>query len=200
MRAEAHEVTPAEGSGDIAATFDLEATFPIFPDVTAYSPMRRAANESQYVIGRAFLPEAYLGVDVERKQFNTSQAKSAIPMPDADIVTIMPLISTSNSTDGAQSPSGTGSHHLSSGTIAGIVIGAVIGMLLIAALLWALCRRKSRKPTVVPETIDAAPAPKRRSGHEIMGHAVEELPASHGRIEAEPKSLKPNRQPVHQTS
>jgi hypothetical protein len=174
------------------ATFDLEATFPIFPDATAIFPIRRAANESQYVIGRAFLQETYLGVDFERKQFNISQAKFATPMPDADIVTIMPLNSTANSTDGAQFPSGTASHHLSSGAIAGIVIGAVIGTLLIVALLWALGGRGSRKLTVVPETVEAVPVLKRRSGHEIMGHAVEELPASHGRSEAEPKRTRLN--------
>lgn len=71
------------------STFDLQAGYPIFANSTNYFLIRRAANESQYVIGRAFLQEAYLSVDWERSYFNISQAVFAAPMPEPDIVTIL---------------------------------------------------------------------------------------------------------------
>jgi len=40
--------------------FDLQAKYPIYPSATNYFPIRRAANDSQYVIGRTFLQEAYV--------------------------------------------------------------------------------------------------------------------------------------------
>jgi len=40
------------------AAFDLQANYPIYPNATNYFPLRRAANESQYVIGRTFLQES----------------------------------------------------------------------------------------------------------------------------------------------
>ena len=38
--------------------FDLQASYPIYPNATNYFPIRRAANATQYTIGRAFLQEA----------------------------------------------------------------------------------------------------------------------------------------------
>lgn len=40
--------------------FDLQATYPIYPNATNYFPLRRAANDSQYTLGRTFLQEAYV--------------------------------------------------------------------------------------------------------------------------------------------
>lgn len=40
------------------ASFDLQASYPIYPNLTNYFPLRRAANNSQYVIGRTFLQES----------------------------------------------------------------------------------------------------------------------------------------------
>ncbi len=40
------------------ASFDLEATFPYVPNNTRYFPIQRAANETQYTLGRTFLQEA----------------------------------------------------------------------------------------------------------------------------------------------
>ena len=37
-------------------------------------PLRQASNDTQYVLGRAFLQSAYLSVDYERNNFNLSQA------------------------------------------------------------------------------------------------------------------------------
>jgi len=40
------------------AAFDLQANYPIYPKATNYFPIRRASNNTQYVIGRTFLQEA----------------------------------------------------------------------------------------------------------------------------------------------
>ena len=40
------------------ASFDLEISPPALPNATYYFPLRRAANETQYTLGRSFLQEA----------------------------------------------------------------------------------------------------------------------------------------------
>ena len=40
------------------AAFDLEASWPKYPNDTLYFPLQRAENSSQYVLGRTFLQEA----------------------------------------------------------------------------------------------------------------------------------------------
>jgi len=40
------------------AAFDLTATFPVVKNDTKYFPLKRAANDSQYTLGRVFLQEA----------------------------------------------------------------------------------------------------------------------------------------------
>lgn len=40
------------------ASFDLTATPPLVKNTTSYFPLKRAANDTQYTIGRAFLQEA----------------------------------------------------------------------------------------------------------------------------------------------
>jgi hypothetical protein len=164
------------------AAFDLEATYPIFPEATRYFPIRKALNESQYVVGRVFLQEAYLAVDYERKSFNISQAVFDSPMPESDIVTIVPLNSTS-----LNSPSAPGarSHHLSPGAIAGIVIGAVAGIALLAYLVWFFCSRRSNDEADHLATVETQEMSRHPDEPEIMGTVVGELPASHGLSEVD---------------
>lgn len=40
------------------AAFDLTATPPLVENTTSYFPLKRAANDTQYTLGRAFLQEA----------------------------------------------------------------------------------------------------------------------------------------------
>lgn len=42
------------------ASFDLEVSSPIVESSSSYFPIRRAANQSQYTLGRTFLQEAYV--------------------------------------------------------------------------------------------------------------------------------------------
>jgi hypothetical protein len=150
--------TDPTGGGDTVSivlpysAFDLQAKHPIYENATNYFPIRRAANDSQYAIGRTFLQEAYLIVDYERQSFSVSQAAFNDPMPKEDIV---PIISptygniTSNSTTPiTPNPTPSSKSGISGGAIAGIAIGvvAVIGLILAAIFLWWRKRSKSKKP------------------------------------------------------
>lgn len=46
------------------ASFDLQATYPLVNDTKGYFPLLRAANASQYTLGRTFLQEAYVSCDL----------------------------------------------------------------------------------------------------------------------------------------
>lgn len=104
------------------AAFVLQATYPLYPNATNYFPIRRAANDTQYTIGRAFLQEAYITVDYERSIFHVSQATSK--KNDQQLTPISSIDSTSDTT----SPT----RHISNGALPGIVIGST-------ALFFCLC-------------------------------------------------------------
>ena len=76
--------------------FDLQLSYP-YPGLNAtqssppknYFPLRKAANSTQYTIGRAFLQEAYLKVDYERNNFSIFQATfSPNALADTDLISI----------------------------------------------------------------------------------------------------------------
>ncbi|KAF2465853.1 acid protease, partial [Lindgomyces ingoldianus] len=123
------------------AAFDLQASYPYYQNATNYFPIRRAANDSQYVLGRTLLQEAYLIVDYERANFSISQAVFPDPLPAAKVVTIAPPSSTS------KSPSSSNKSPLGTGAIAGIAAGGAVLLLIVIAGAIILYRRRkgSRK-------------------------------------------------------
>ncbi|KAI0967902.1 aspartic peptidase domain-containing protein [Xylaria arbuscula] len=123
------------------AAFDLTAEYPLVDNQSYYFPLKRAANSTQYTLGRAFLQEAYLTADYERGVFNVS-ACSWVQGAAENIVTI-PSKGSDDSTDGHGSDSG--KSRLSGGAIAGIVIGAVVAALFIVAAIIYLIRRQRKK-------------------------------------------------------
>jgi hypothetical protein len=120
---------------------DLQATYPIFGTPAYYFPLRRAANESQFTLGRAFLQEVYLSVDWERNVFNISQAVFNSPPLPLDIVTIEPIDKVAYLVPQSKQ-SGTS---LSTGTIIGIAVGALCLILLVAFGWWKYLRLQKRK-------------------------------------------------------
>jgi hypothetical protein len=124
------------------AAFDLQASYPYYENATNYFPIRRAANDTQYVLGRTLLQEAYLIVDYERANFSISQAAFPDPLPAAKIFTIEPPSSSSSS-----SSSRSGKKSLGTGAIAGIAAAGAILLLLVligAFFVWRK-RRGVRK-------------------------------------------------------
>ena len=130
------------------AAFDLNASWPLVnstlaPHVnqTRYFPLRQAANETQYTLGRTFLQEAYLIADYERRNFTVSPRSWSTIEPDRKskmVFITSPANSDSNSAGG-----------LSAGAIAGIVLGSVAALAMIGALFFFLGhgrRKKGKKP------------------------------------------------------
>ncbi|KKY19779.1 putative eukaryotic aspartyl protease family protein [Phaeomoniella chlamydospora] len=111
--------------------FNLQLSSP-FPGLNTtkspleYFPLRRAANSTQYTIGRLFLQETYLTVDYERGNFSLAQAL----FEDASTSDIAEIARPANSTwPGPRRSS------LSVGAKVGIGVGAVAGFLLFVCLL-----------------------------------------------------------------
>jgi hypothetical protein len=172
------------------AAFDVEASYPIFATPTKYFPLRRAANDSQYALGRVFMQEIYLSVDWERDVFNISQAVFSSPPLEPDIVAIEPK----------ETPSSESSKGLGSGVIAGIVVGCVLFLALLLALGWWCWRRKQKKKkkkkriaeagaSITEEKKDGGEfAPevfvqRQRADLELEGAPVGEMHAAHGAYE-----------------
>ena len=135
--------------------FDLQTTAPITTNGTNYFPLRCTSDDSQFVLGRAFLQETYLLVDYEMGNFSISQADfSGKP---ANIVTInhaeIPATSTGNSAKGT---AGSG---LGKGAIAGIAVGASVAVILLLSILLFFCRRRKSKDSASKQGSISGPIP-----------------------------------------
>lgn len=153
------------------AAFDLSITNADYPNGTRYFPIRRAANDTQYVLGRTLLQEAYLVVDHERRNFTITQAAFSDPLPSPNIVTIWPPGST-NAADATTPDSGTG---LSTGATAGIAVAAaVVGVFAIVALIFCW-RRRRRNRRAADITDEAAWEQQQQENkpYDPWAHAVE---------------------------
>ena len=154
------------------AAFDLEASYPYYTNATRYFPIRRAANDSQYVLGRTLLQEAYLIVDYERANFTIAQAAFPDPLPAAKIITILPP------SDGGNNKS---SSSLSTGAIVGIVIGVVLLLaLLAAAAIFFLRKRKHRRSSTQKYELAATEPKDTPSDPHISGATAMKAPAPLG--------------------
>lgn len=192
------------------SAFDHVLSYP-FPNLESnytgstyhYFPLRRAANNAQYTLGRVFLQEAYLTVDYERRNFSVSQARFA-----SDSSSNTSLIAISRPEDSDLPGPDTGSSSLSTGAKAGIGVGAGAALILILMLMafWRLqrgktanlipistdkfCRGKSslkswNKSAVTPVELLGdrqlpveAPADSNNTRFELPGPAPVELPCS----------------------
>ncbi|KAF1977776.1 hypothetical protein BU23DRAFT_550452 [Bimuria novae-zelandiae CBS 107.79] len=123
------------------SAFDLHATYPYDENVTNYFPIRRAANELRYTLGRTLLQEAYMMVDYERAYFTVAQAAFPDPLTLADIQVILP--------PGNPLSHPTSSPHsgLRTSAKAGIAVGCAVFPLLFAVLAVFFYRRRRRHTT-----------------------------------------------------
>jgi hypothetical protein len=132
------------------AAFDLEASYPLVDvenGTVRYFPLKRADNDTQYTLGRAFFQEAYVIADYDRKNFSVSQCIwNSAPQ---DIVTIIPPQINPIPSNGTST-----SHTVPVGAIAGGAVGG--GVLIISLLLllffWWRPRNKKRKAAELAET------------------------------------------------
>lgn len=152
------------------SAFDLQAGIPLFNATTNYFPLRIAANESQQVLGRAFLQEAYLFVDWERDYFTIGQA-----IHQNSTTQIVPVLSELY-ISGSSTPAH--SHSLSTGAIVGIAIGGCAVVTAIVALVVIMLLRSRRKRRAVQEANGRLPTElhsEHLKGAEIMSSQVYEL-------------------------
>lgn len=168
------------------AALDLQASFPIYQNATNYFPIRRAANETQYTLGRAFLQEAYIIADYERSNFSVHQVSSINSNTGANIVTIH-IPSSDNSTDTSGQTNPNPNSTLSKPAIIGISVGAAFLVLVLSILAFFLCRRRRRKekaPVELDQTFPSSqtywqPPPQEMSNEQK--HEMYQIPAeAHG--------------------
>lgn len=144
------------------SAFDQQASSPIYSSPKNYFPLRRAANATQYTLGRTFLQEAYLTVDYETSNFSVSQAnfKNDNPPQIVPINHLVPISNSSSNTAKLKS-----SHSLTSGGIAGIVLSAITVLIVTGAFVFFV--RRQRK---APLPLDQDPEPKRsENSYEVDG-------------------------------
>ena len=190
------------------AAFDLQASYPIYPNATNYFPIRRG-NDTQYTIGRTFLQEAYITVDYTRAKFHVSSAA----FPDSssqDLTAILPpanATSTSSIQPTQLGPSGgagavgsgfggsgahgsSGAYVLAAGSIAGIAIGSVATFMLICALVFYYVRIKGRRrqgEVLPPPGNEQQTTGTIEPKFEMPGHEYDELLSERGSAAADAK-------------
>jgi hypothetical protein len=124
------------------SAFDLELTptYPTITNKTRYLPLRRAANDSQYTLGRTFLQEAYMIVDYERQNFSIHQSKwDILNGAQQNIIAIDPTTNITVSNTGKSEQVNL------RGLIIGASVGGVLGLLLICSLILFFLLRKRRR-------------------------------------------------------
>ncbi|KAK3318656.1 aspartic peptidase domain-containing protein [Apodospora peruviana] len=110
-----------------------------------YFPLKRSSkevNDNQYIIGRAFMQEAYIITNYDSGIFSLHQA--LFPEDSANNYTLQTIQRPPDSPypDFKQDTSGGGG--LSAGKTAGIVLSAFASGSVIGFVLWCLCRRRKR--------------------------------------------------------
>ncbi|KAF2216702.1 hypothetical protein CERZMDRAFT_108673 [Cercospora zeae-maydis SCOH1-5] len=162
------------------AAFDLEASYPFYQNATRYFPIRRAANNTQYTIGRTFFQEAYVIADFGRSNFTVAQA-SFDNLDTERLVAIDSPPVNSTFSEEETSPSGLGG-----GAIAGIVVGAVAGLAIIASLLCKVMMHQEMESPFMRSEVSGDPARWGKNGVQELhtppipgnaGYGVQELGA-----------------------
>lgn len=108
-------------------------------DSIDYFPLRKAANSTQYTIGRAFLQESYITVDFERTKFSIHQA--SFPSDPLNNLNLVDITRPRNSS--LPGPHITRKAKMAKGELAGVVIGALSAMVLLV-VIGVLCFRIDR--------------------------------------------------------
>ncbi|QIW95932.1 hypothetical protein AMS68_001450 [Peltaster fructicola] len=133
--------------------FDLNVSTPIVSGSSYYFPIQRAANDSQYTLGRAFLQEAYLIADYDRSNFTVAPCtwnQSQLSSPSIKSVLSPNLTAQVNAQQSSSSAqTSQTSQGISSGAIAGIVVGVVVLVLAVVAGVFFFMRRRKTHAELV---------------------------------------------------
>lgn len=132
------------------SAFDLWLLPPIYESPVPYFPIRRAPEGSDFVLGRAFLQEAYVAVDWERGNFTLGQVLTEQGSP-----TIIPVLPVEESaSNGGSSMTGSTNHIVIGAVVAAVCILIAPACVLVAALWYR--RRELRERKIVDDLLPAA--------------------------------------------
>ncbi|OJD33749.1 acid protease [Diplodia corticola] len=142
--------TTATDTVDIVLPYEsmaLNASWPVYPNATRYFPLKRAVNDTQYTLGRAFLQNAYVIANYDHSTFSVHQALFPESSSTQNIVPIEDVTPDSGTSLGA-------------GTIAGIAVGCAAVVAILALIFWLAYRRKKQRQEKAAEdaAADAAAA------------------------------------------
>lgn len=128
------------------SAFDLTASFPLVQNATRYFPLKRAADPTQFAIGRTFLQEAYVIADYERRNFSVSPCRWENEAKPEIISTFSPTYNLTPATQpGSSNSTGSGSKKsTNTGAIAGGVVGGIATIAVFTFLIW-FCYWKPRR-------------------------------------------------------
>jgi len=185
------------------SAFDLNVSWPYAETSTYYFPLKRASNDTQFTLGRAFLQEAYLIADYERQNFSIWPCKWDAQTTKANIVPILSKDAKTNSSSpndggGGETTSPSSGKGLGSGAIAGIAVGcAIVGIVAIIALWIYLRRRKASNSKGQSVELEGSRAHKSVAANpvEANGTGVIEAPMNEKKVAA-PEELEGS-YPVH---
>ncbi|KAL8784329.1 MAG: hypothetical protein Q9213_004038 [Squamulea squamosa] len=118
------------------ASFDLQVldTYPNVTNSTRYFPLRRAANDTQYTLGRAFLQETF---SIHQCRFDEDVTADIHPILPTDITVV-----TNGTNTSSDSKKGRGG--LSPGIIAAIAVASLISLVILITFLTYLWWRKKK--------------------------------------------------------
>jgi hypothetical protein len=132
-------------TGGSSTSINITLPYAAF-DLTA-SPLKRAANSTQWVLGRTFFQEAFVVADYERKNFSVFPCQWEANI-NTDIVSIIsPTYSVTpvtepSSSNSTSNPSGGSTN---AGPIAGGIVGGIAGLAIITALVYFFYWRPKRR-------------------------------------------------------
>lgn len=115
------------------SAFDLTASPPLVTNTSRYFPFKRAANSTQFTLGRTFFQEAYVVADYERSNVSVFQCNWT--KSDASVVAIKSLWSSPEKPPVLKI------------AVAGTVAG-VVGIMMVALVLYWCYGRKFRYPLI----------------------------------------------------
>lgn len=153
------------------AAFDLKASPPLAGNQTVnYFPLKQAANETQYTLGRTFLQEVYVLADYDHGLITLYEALYPDSSVQPNIVAICPPNSTA-----CNSSSQSNSHKISTGPIVGIVIGAIVIIVCVGIGICIKMRRKKPRPVSTATDGTGTEEPSELDGKQVRDSRDETL-------------------------
>lgn len=111
-----------------------------------YFPLRRTGNDSQFIIGRSFMQEAYIKTDYETSTFSIHQAL----FPDNPAHNTSIVTTRASADSPYPGPAGSGDEgRLPTSAIVGIVIGACLILVSILFTVWWMRRRRRKQMELI---------------------------------------------------